>query len=52
MRLITAPNFVSSLPYGDYIFFFYRETAVEYMNCGKVSAFVVFVFDFSLETCR
>lgn len=33
----SAPNFVSSIPYGDYIFFFYRETAVEYINCGKVT---------------
>jgi semaphorin 6 len=36
LKQLNAPNFVSSLPYGDYIFFFYRETAVEYMNCGKV----------------
>lgn len=33
---LAAPNFVSSLTYGDYIYFFFRETAVEYMNCGKV----------------
>lgn len=31
------PNFVSSLEYKDYIFFFFREIAVEYINCGKVS---------------
>nr|CAH7717572.1 unnamed protein product [Callosobruchus chinensis] len=36
LRQLNAPNFVSSLTYGDYIYFFYRETAVEYMNCGKV----------------
>ncbi|XP_022914743.2 semaphorin-1A-like [Onthophagus taurus] len=36
LKQLNAPNFVSSLPYGDYIFFFYRETAVEYINCGKV----------------
>lgn len=34
---VPGPNFVSSLAYDDYVFFFYRETAVEYMNCGKVS---------------
>lgn len=34
-----APDFVSSFAYGDYIFFMYRETAVEYINCGKVSVF-------------
>ncbi|RZB39945.1 semaphorin-1a [Asbolus verrucosus] len=36
LKQLNAPNFVSSLQYDDYIFFFYRETAVEYMNCGKV----------------
>ncbi|CAG9855517.1 unnamed protein product [Phyllotreta striolata] len=36
LRQLNAPNFVSSLTYGDYIYFFFRETAVEYMNCGKV----------------
>lgn len=34
--VISGPNFVSSFAYQDYVFFFYRETAVEYMNCGKV----------------
>lgn len=32
-----APNFVSSLTQGDFVYFFFRETAVEYINCGKVS---------------
>ena len=32
-----APNFVSSFAHGDYVYFTFRETAVEYMNCGKVS---------------
>lgn len=30
-----APDFVHSFDYGDFVFFFFRETAVEYMNCGK-----------------
>lgn len=34
--VVSAPNFVSSMAYEDYIFFFFRETAVEYINCGKV----------------
>jgi len=34
--LIAAPNFVSSMSQGDFVYFFFRETAVEYMNCGKV----------------
>ncbi|XP_043282573.1 semaphorin-1A-like isoform X2 [Venturia canescens] len=35
LNQLNGPNFVSSFGYGDYVFFFYRETAVEYMNCGK-----------------
>ncbi|XP_063995901.1 semaphorin-1A-like isoform X1 [Diachasmimorpha longicaudata] len=35
LNQLNGPNFVSSFAYGDYVFFFYRETAVEYMNCGK-----------------
>ncbi|KAI4488699.1 hypothetical protein M0802_011369 [Mischocyttarus mexicanus] len=37
LNQLNGPNFVSSFAYEDYVFFFYRETAVEYMNCGKVS---------------
>lgn len=32
-----APNFVSSFTQGDFVYFFFRETAVEFINCGKVS---------------
>ncbi|EZA48040.1 Semaphorin-1A [Ooceraea biroi] len=32
---LNAPNFVSSMSQGDFVYFFFRETAVEYMNCGK-----------------
>ncbi|XP_053990442.1 semaphorin-1A-like, partial [Hylaeus volcanicus] len=35
LNQLNGPNFVSSFAYEDYVFFFYRETAVEYMNCGK-----------------
>ncbi|XP_077295324.1 semaphorin-1A-like [Arctopsyche grandis] len=35
LRQLNNPNFVSSFRFGNYVFFFYRETAVEYMNCGK-----------------
>ncbi|PNF31376.1 Semaphorin-1A [Cryptotermes secundus] len=35
LKQLNAPNFVSSMAYEDYIFFFFRETAVEYINCGK-----------------
>lgn len=29
------PNFVGSFELGDYVYFFFRESAVEYINCGK-----------------
>ena len=32
------PDFVSSTAEGDFVFFFFRELAVEYSNCGKVSS--------------
>lgn len=32
---ISEPNFVGSFDIGDYVLFFFRETAVEYINCGK-----------------
>ena len=28
-------DFVGSFEIGDYVYFFFREVAVEYMNCGK-----------------
>lgn len=36
LKHLNAPNFVSSVTYGEYIYFFFRETAVEFMNCGKI----------------
>ncbi|XP_059474068.1 semaphorin-1A-like isoform X2 [Neocloeon triangulifer] len=35
LKHLNAPNFVNSFSYKDYVFFFFRETAVEYINCGK-----------------
>lgn len=32
---LNAPNFVSSMHHDDHVYFFLRETAVEYINCGK-----------------
>lgn len=32
---ITEPNFVGSFDIGEFVYFFFRETAVEYINCGK-----------------
>lgn len=32
---LNEPDFVSSYEISDYIYFFFRETAIEYINCGK-----------------
>lgn len=32
---MNAPVFVASMTIGDYVYFFIRETAIEYMNCGQ-----------------
>lgn len=33
---LSAPNFAGSFTFGDFVYFFFRETAVEFINCGKV----------------
>ncbi|KFB52554.1 semaphorin [Anopheles sinensis] len=30
-----TPNFVGSFTQSDFVYFFFRETAVEFINCGK-----------------
>ncbi|KAL4712745.1 hypothetical protein ACJJTC_008042 [Scirpophaga incertulas] len=35
MRLLNDPSFVGAISTTSHVYFFYRETAVEYMNCGK-----------------
>lgn len=32
---LNEPNFVSSFEYSDKVYFLYRETALEHINCGK-----------------
>jgi hypothetical protein len=34
---LPEPDFVSSVEDDNHVFFFFRESAVEYMNCGKVN---------------
>lgn len=34
-KWLDNPNFVGSYDIGKYVLFFFRETAVEYINCGK-----------------
>jgi len=36
--VVLDPNFVSSFVYDDKVYFFFREMAIENINCGKVSA--------------
>ena len=33
---IIEPDFVSSIEDEEYVYFFFRESAVEHINCGKV----------------
>lgn len=35
-NLSTEPYFVQAVDYGNYIYFFFREIAVEYNSMGKV----------------
>lgn len=28
---------------GDFVFFFFRETAAEYINCGKVNTIIIII---------
>lgn len=37
--IIKEPVFVASLTIGDYVYFFIRENALEYMNFGGVFFF-------------
>ncbi|CAG2165265.1 unnamed protein product [Oppiella nova] len=32
---LNAPSFVNSFPHNQHVYFFFRETSVEYINCGK-----------------
>ena len=36
LRILLAPDFVSTLEDNDHVYFFFRESAVEHINCGKV----------------
>lgn len=35
LMLLNDPSFVGAVASTSHVYFFYRETAVEYMNCGK-----------------
>ena len=33
--MLDKPDFVGSYEVGEHVYFFFREMAVEYMNCGR-----------------
>ncbi|KAL1448992.1 hypothetical protein WDU94_000238 [Cyamophila willieti] len=35
LKQLNDPSFVSSISYDNYVLFFFREAAVEFINCGK-----------------
>lgn len=41
---LSAPDFVKMLEDEDYVYFFLREQAVEYINCGKVILTFLFLY--------
>ena len=41
LKHLNEPHFVSSLEDDKHVYFFFRESAVEFMNCGKVRLFLL-----------
>lgn len=35
LKQLNQPDFISTVDYKEHVYFFFRETAMEYMNCGK-----------------
>ena len=50
--MFSAPDFVTSLEDGDYVYFFFREQAVEYINCGKVRKISIYLWAFVRNRAR
>lgn len=36
LRFLSEPHFLHAIEYGNYVYFFFREIAVEHNNLGKV----------------
>lgn len=50
--MFADPDFVSSYDVDDYVYFFFRETAIEYINCGKVRHCpVVYILRAAINQC-
>ncbi|ERE70930.1 semaphorin-6D isoform 2 [Cricetulus griseus] len=45
-KWIKEPHFLHAIEYGNYVYFFFREIAVEHNNLGKANIYFVFVFVF------
>lgn len=43
-KWLNRPEFVGSFETEDFVYFFFREVAVEYINCGKVRFFTIVLF--------
>lgn len=42
---LNEPQFVGSFETNHFVYFLFREAAVEYINCGKVSVDVFFLYE-------
>lgn len=43
LKLLNEPQFVGSFEDDYFVYFVYREIAVEHMNCGNVSIFLLII---------
>ena len=50
-NFISEPDFVHSIDHEDYVYFFFRESAVEYINCGKVNySYVLYLIGLVIQS--
>ena len=51
-KIVSDPNFVRSVEKDDKIYFFFREDAVENINCGKVCHVWYVTYGMSRMVCH
>lgn len=44
-KWLNEPQFVGSFEAGEFIYFIFRETAVEFINCGKVNIILYMIIN-------
>ena len=49
LKHLNEPHFVNSLEDEDHVYFFFRESAIEFMNCGKVNNNFFFLNEYDIE---